>query len=101
MRKIEQKLVTLARECLKNETSIDLTLSRRDKLRINARGNGSYYLWDNPIVDFFRGIIHVYDCGYRTNTTKSRINTFLTAFTAHPQLGVWSIDKVWYICKKG
>ena len=49
------------------------------------------------IEDAYRGVVTLYTQGWRTATTKSRINVILSHFL--PEYGVYQHNRVWYIAK--
>lgn len=91
MRKIEQQMIHAIRE-------------RKDFSSGNTKvvhsESGKYfqvYLHGNMIANGCHdsGTIAVFDCGYRSNTTKSRLNTILKEFV--PGYWVTQRDFVWYL----
>jgi hypothetical protein len=92
MRKIESDMVAAIR-------------SRRDYKCGNTQvlqadrenGYGEVRLHGNIIsrFNYNNGIIEFADCGYRTATTKSRLNALIHAFTKKGQ-GIYQKDFQWY-----
>ena len=89
MRKIEAQMINAVRDCLngsektwRSGNTEVTTCSYERFVEVRLHGNliaefDSYFCGD-PTV---RGLT-VSDCGWRTNTTKSRINSLLKAFTS-------------------
>ena len=91
MRKAEAFMVLSVRNALLN-----LDLSRSDRFKSRSVGNTvvevqfrglkkhfvSVSLHGNLIAKFyFNGMLAVYDCGWQSDTTKSRLNALLSCFT--------------------
>ena len=55
-------------------------LSKRDRVLINVDGSVVYYLWKSPIVKLKDGVLLINNFGYKTKTTKQRINAILSGF---------------------
>lgn len=66
----------------------------RDEV-IKANGGIVYLLWGHRIAEFSNGVLTLSDAGYRTKTTKDRINGILHGnphfqdFTVQQDRGVW------------
>jgi len=50
------------------------------------------YLHHKPIIHYTRGEVRVNSCGWRTHTTKSRMNSLLP-----PGISVYQCKHVWYV----
>lgn len=62
-------------------------------------GQATVTLFDNPIavVNYYKGTILLDDCGYRTATTKARLNALLDMFTATGGgQGIYQRAGLWY-----
>ena len=90
MRKIESNMIAAIR-------------SRRDYrngntvVDIGENGYGEVRLFGNRIsrFNYDNGVIEFSDCGYRTATTKSRLNALINAFTK-PGQGIYQKDFQWF-----
>lgn len=90
MRKIESDMVAAIRsrsDFRGNNTVVDQS----------GNGYGEVRLFGNRIARFsyVNGIIEFEDAGYRTATTKSRLNALISAFTK-PGQGIYQRDFDWY-----
>ena len=56
--------------------------SVRDKVLNVSAKKAFFYLWDSQIFIVYKNAVYFNFCGYRTNTTKSRINAYLSAFSS-------------------
>jgi len=65
---------------------------QRDELHMEGN-KVIYHLWGHPIatLDVVSHVLNVSDCGYRTFTTKERINGLL------PSGKIYQKDFVWYV----
>ena len=63
---------------------------------INADGVSSVYLHGNLIAEVTDDAMKIYDGGWQSNTTKSRLNALLSAFGHHGEC-VYQSDWTWYI----
>lgn len=62
-------------------------------------GQAIVTLFDNPIavINYYKGSLLLDDCGFRTDTTKSRLNALLDMFTASGGgQGIYSRAGLWY-----
>jgi hypothetical protein len=90
MRKIESDMIAAIRsrsDYRNSNTVVD----------IGENGYGEVRLFGNRICRFNydNGIIEFNDCGYRTATTKSRLNALINAFTK-PGQGIYQKDFQWF-----
>lgn len=92
MRKVESDMVAAIRS-RSNYRKGNTVVEQVDP----ENGYGEVRLHGNRICRFNydNGIIDIDDCGYRTNTTKSRINCLLNNFTK-PGQGVYQKDFKWF-----
>ena len=49
------------------------------------------------IEDVYKGVVTLYTQGWRTSTTKSRLNAILSHFL--PEYGIYQQNRVWYVSK--
>ena len=63
---------------------------------INADGVSSVYLHGNLIAEITDDAMKIFDGGWQSNTTKSRLNALLSAFGHHGEC-VYQSDWTWYI----
>ena len=63
---------------------------------INADGVSSVYLHGNLIAEITDEAMKIFDGGWQSNTTKSRLNALLSAFGHHGEC-VYQSDWTWYI----
>ena len=91
MRKIEKQMISAIK-------------SRRDWRNDNtkvwyspSRNVSCVYLHNNLIATISRDEVEIYDGGWRTNTTKSRLNAIINGLCHGPTQGVYQRDFAWYI----
>ena len=100
MRKIERQLGKIVGKCLdgKYTKSFEKRLSKRDVVEYDHdRSQVTVFLWNSPIVRVNtkeRRMI-VQSCGYESNTTKSRLNSFMQYFGSQVG-GIYQKNWVWY-----
>ena len=100
MRKIEDKLCEITQECLRGKftKSFSKSPSKRDTVEYDhGRQQVAVFLWNSPIVklDIDERSMIVQSCGHETNTTKSRLNSFIQHFD--PQVGgIYQKNWAWY-----
>jgi len=87
MRKIEKMII----EAIRNDTTG--TLSKRDRVESNDTET-RVYLNYTKIASIFHDRIVVNSGGWRTNTTKRRLNAILGAYTDY---GIAQRDFAWYL----
>ena len=100
MRIIEQKLTRIVEKCLtgKYTKSFSKSLSKRDRVEYDHEGSQvTVFLWNSAIVKVAtkerRMVLR--SCGHETNTTKSRLNSFIQHFD--PQVGgIYQKNWAWY-----
>jgi hypothetical protein len=76
MRTIEQQLVQIMKDFQNRKVSGSCQRSKRDRIT-SENGNVSLHLWGTKIVQFNGENITLFSGGYRTTTTKSRLNAVL------------------------
>ena len=91
MRKIEQ-LMNAAIKAGKNWTNANTSVSTDDN------GLSTVYLHGNKIAEVGDDFVRVFDGGWRTNTTKSRLNAIINEFCNAFTDGVFQRNFAWYIC---
>lgn len=74
MKKIEKQIL----ENFRNGNSISLSV--RDRVE-----SGKYTLWGNPVVESDGCWLVLWDCGWPTKTTASRLNAFLADYNARKE----------------
>ena len=91
MRKIEQQMISAIK-------------SRRDWRNDNtkvwyspSRNVSCVYLHDNLIATISRDEVEIYDGGWQTNTTKSRLNAIINEFCNGFTDGVFQKNFEWFI----
>ena len=100
MRKIERQLGKIVGKCLdgKYTKSFEKRLSKRDVVEYDHdRSQVTVFLWNSPIVRVNtkeRRMI-VQSCGHESNTTKSRLNSFMQTFGSQVG-GIYQKNWVWY-----
>lgn len=88
MRVIEQKIIDTIRNCKEDSFARKevFTLSMRDQVTNLFQERIVYSLWTNPIFELRKNEEGNYDvffsfCNWASNTTKSRLNALLSAFS--------------------
>ena len=100
MRIIEQKLTEIVGDCFsgKYTKSFSKSPSRRDVVEYDhERSQVTVFLWNSAIVkmDIKERRMVLRSCGHQTNTTKSRLNSFIQHFD--PQVGgIYQKNWTWY-----
>lgn len=62
----------------------------------NTRTDGeSVWLFDNRIAHLSEGVLEISSCGWRTKTTKDRLNAILEEFGQDSY--IYQVDYTWYI----
>ena len=89
MRKIEQLMNT----AIKNGTN----WTRANTSVTNADGVSTVYLHGNKIAEVGDAFVRVFDGGWRTNTTKSRLNAIINEFCCAYTDGVYQHQFEWFI----
>ena len=90
MRKIESQMIAAVREN-RNWSSANTTVT------IDVETNtSSVYLHGNLIATVTDNDMTIYDGGWQSNTTKSRLNALCSAF-AYAGEGVFQQDWKWYV----
>ena len=96
MRQIEQNLINAIRERKKAWSQDNTTISYNENTETY-----DVFLHGNKIasIDYDGREVRLSSCGWRTNTTKSRLNTILTALRADG--GIRQVQRRWQICSNG
>ena len=100
MRKIERQLGKIIDMCLLGKCTKSFTkrLSKRDVVEYDHdRSQVTVFLWNSAIVkmDIKEMRMVLRSCGHQTNTTKSRLNSFIQHFD--PQVGgIYQKNWTWY-----
>ena len=89
MRKIESQMIN-AVAARKNWSSGNTTV------QTDSIGAVRVFLHGNQIAEFHNGVITLWDGGWQTTTTKSRLNALMTEFTS-PANGVFQKAYEWFI----
>ena len=96
MRQIEQNLINAIRERKKAWSQDNTTISYNENTETY-----DVFLHGNKIasIDYDNREVLLSSCGWRTSTTKSRLNAILTALRADG--GIRQIRNRWQICTNG
>ena len=96
MRQIEQNLINAIRERKKAWSQDNTTISYNENTETY-----DVFLHGNKIasIDYDNREVRLSSCGWRTSTTKSRLNAILTALRADG--GIRQIRNRWQICSNG
>ena len=96
MRQIEQNLINAIRERKKAWSQDNTTISYNENTETY-----DVFLHGNKIasIDYDSREVRLSSCGWRTSTTKSRLNAILTALRADG--GIRQIRNMWQICTNG
>ena len=89
MRKIE-KLMNIA---IKNNTDWHMSNTRVD----NNEGVSTVYLHNNKIAEIGDEFVRIFDGGWQSNTTKSRLNAIINEFCNGFTDGVFQKNFEWFI----
>ena len=90
MRKIEMLMNT----AIKNNTDWHMSNTRVD----NNEGVSTVYLHNNKIAEIGEEFVRIFDGGWQSNTTKSRLNALCSEFCIAGE-GVFQKDFLWYVRK--
>ena len=91
MRKIEQQMISAikSRKDWRNDNT--------EVLYSPSRKVSCVYLHCNLIATISADDVEVYDGGWQTNTTKSRLNAIINGLCDGYHQGVYQRDYVWYV----
>ena len=89
MRKIEQQMNEAIRFCL-NWSSSNTQVTTID-------GDSMVYLHGNHIATINCDGVTIYDGGWQSNTTKSRLNAIIDEFTNPTTCGVFQKNFEWFV----
>ena len=93
MRKIEREMIQAIidrRNWKKANTEVEAHPSGNNEMRVFLHGNN--------IASYKDGNLYINHCGWRTNTTKSRLNA-LIQFVLGGLSGIYQKDFEWYLKK--
>ena len=94
MRTVERKINNIVNDMQACKITADRRPSKRDYVAAD-NGNVYAYLWGTLIAQVTEGTIALYSGGYRTPTTKSRLNALLR-LTGRP-LYVYQKNFKWFV----
>ena len=89
MRKIEEQMNSAIANGI-NWTSGNTQVTHVD-------GTAKVYLHGHNIANIADGAIEMFSCGWRTVTTKSRLNAILQGFTFSGKAQIFLKDFTWYV----
>jgi len=100
MRVIEKKINEMILEGLKGG-QFDRKLSKRDRVVSDGKGKVQVFLWDSEVASFDAEAneMIVDSCGFRTNTTKSRLNSLLWDW-ARGNPSIYQKNFTWFIATR-
>ena len=93
MRKIEQQMINAIKsetDWKSGNTKVVNFFNDSDKCVVS-----SVFLHGNKIAEITDTDMTIFDGGWQTNTTKSRLNALLDEFV--PSMGIFQKDWVWYL----
>ena len=97
MRKIERQMI----QAIVDERSH----WSKDNTRVESTdGISSVYLHGHKIAEFehrLNGKLWINNCGYETNTTKSRLNAIIDFVFGGVGNGIFQSDWIWYLVRDG
>ena len=64
---------------------------------IKENANSKVYLHDNHIATVGDDYVEIFDGGYQSNTTKSRLNAIINEFCEPTTDGVFQKNYAWYV----
>jgi hypothetical protein len=91
MRKIETQMNIAIHDSIDWES----TNTRVEFIKENA--NSKVYLHDNHIATVGDDYVEIFDGGYKSNTTKSRLNAIINEFCEPTTDGVFQKNYTWYV----
>jgi len=91
MRKIETQMIAAVNQ------SIDWKSANTRVEYIAENDTSKVYLHDNHIATIGDNFMEIFDGGWQTTTTKSRLNSLINAFCNAPTDGVFQKQHQWYI----
>ena len=94
MRKIEQDM------CRAVVNRMDMRKANTQVLYSPSRDVSCVYLHGNLIAVVDKDAVQVYDGGWQSNTTKSRLNALINGLTDAYTNGVYQHDFDWYVSDK-
>ena len=94
MRKIEHEMCSAVRN------NKDMRKANTQVLYSTSRDVSCVYLHGNLIAVVDKDTVQVYDGGWQSNTTKSRLNALINGLTDAYTNGVYQQDFDWYVSDK-
>lgn len=91
MRKIEQQMISAVKNCK------DWRNDNTEVLYSPSRQVSCVYLHSNLIATISKDEVEIYDGGWRTNTTKSRLNAIINGLCDGINQGVYQKNHQWFI----
>ena len=91
MRKIEQQMISAVKNCK------DWRNDNTEVLYSPSRQVSCVYLHKNLIATISKDEVEIYDGGWRTSTTKSRLNAIIKGFCDGINQGVYQKNHQWFI----
>lgn len=87
MRSIEQQIVSIAKDFRARKVTGRTQRTKRDRIE-SENGKVSIYLWNTKVAELNDDNLTLFSGGYRSPTTKSRLNALLRGFGCN-----WSISQ--------
>jgi hypothetical protein len=91
MRKIEQQMISAIK------SRRDWRNDNTEVLYSPSRKVSCVYLHKNLIATISKDEVEIYDGGWQSNTTKSRLNAIINGLCDGYNQGVYQKQRVWYI----
>ena len=91
MRKIERLMIDAIKDCK------DWRLDNTEVLHSPSRKVSCVYLHKNLIATISKDEVEIYDGGWQSVTTKSRLNAIINGLCDGYNQGVYQKQHVWYI----
>ena len=91
MRKIEQQMISAVKDCK------DWRNDNTEVLYSPSRKVSCVYLHKNLIATISKDEVEIYDGGWQSNTTKSRLNALINGLCDGRMFGVFQRNFDWYI----
>ena len=91
MRKIERQMISAVKDCK------DWRNDNTEVLYSPSRNVSCVYLHKNLIATISKDEVEIYDGGWQSNTTKSRLNAIINGLCDGYNQGIYQKQHVWYI----
>ena len=91
MRKIERQMISAVKDCK------DWRNDNTEVLYSPSRKVSCVYLHKNLIATISKDEVEIYDGGWQSNTTKSRLNAIIKGLCDGYNQGIYQHKYVWYI----